>query len=182
VTGGRKSPRDRDEQIAELMEAHGEAVFGYCLRVIRVHALAEDVTQQVFLEAYRDLDRFAGLSSPRAWLFGIACHRCLDALKKQQRFSALIENNEEAVAAFEDPGPGPGEHVDRGQLVAALEECLGQLSPEIRATVLLRFQTGATYEEMSERLGASADTLQVRVARALPVLRRCVKKKGWTDE
>jgi RNA polymerase sigma-70 factor (ECF subfamily) len=173
---------DRRATVAELVRAHGDAVLGFCLRVVRARALAEDVAQQVFMEAYRDLDRFEGRSSARAWLFGIASHRCLDALKGQQRRLRLIESDEQAVIEFEDPGAGPIEHVDRARLTAALEACLKRLSPDVRATVLLRFQTGSTYEELAAPLAATADTLQVRVARALQALRRCLEKKGWTGE
>lgn len=173
---------DRRAKVAELMHVHGDAVFGFCMRVVRAHTLAEDLTQQVFLEAYRDLDRFEGRSSPRAWLFGIASHRCLDALKSQQRRLQLIENDEQAMLDFEDPGPAPVEHVDYARLIAALEQCLQRLSPDVRATVLMRFQTGSTYEQLAVPLGATADTLQVRVARALPVLRQCLERKGWTGE
>ena len=183
----RTSPRplaasDRRAMVAELMDAHGTAVFGFCMRVVRDRAFAEDVVQQVFLEAYRGLDGFEWRSSPLAWLFGIASHRCLDALKTQQRRWNLIESNEQAVLDFEDPGAGPIDHVDRVRLSAALEGCLRRLSPDVRATVLLRFQTESTYEELAVPLAASADTLQVRVARALPKLRRCLEKKGWTGE
>jgi RNA polymerase sigma-70 factor, ECF subfamily len=182
VKADRTSPPDRRATLAGLMEEHGDAVLGFCLRVMRDHTLAEEVRQQVFLEAYRDLDRFEGRSSPRSWLYGIASHRCLDALKSQQRRSKLIENNEQAVLDFEDPGAGPLEHLDRARLIAALEGCLERLSPDSRATVLLRFQTDCTFEEMAALLGATADTLQVRVARALPILLRCLEKKGWTGE
>jgi len=168
--------------LAELMKAHGEAVFGVCLRIVRTKTLAEDLRQQVFLEAYRDLDRFEGRSPPRGWLFGIARHRCLDALKALQHHLNFIEPSEQAVADFEDPGPGPIEHVHRALLIAALEQCLNKLSTDVRATVLMRFQTGATYEEMAKPLAAAADTLQVRVARALRWLRRCLERKGWTGE
>jgi len=180
--GPPRTASDRRAMLAELMKAHGEEVLGVCMRLVRTKPLAEDLRQQVFLEAYRDLDRFKGHSPPRAWLFGIANHRCLDAIKAMQRHLKLIDPSEEAVAGFQDPGPGPLEHVDRALLIAALEQCLNKLSPEVRATVLMRFQTGATYEEMAEPLAAAADTLQVRVARALRKLRRCLERKGWTGE
>jgi len=173
---------DRRATVAELVRAHGDAVFGFCLRVVRARALAEDVAQQVFLEAYRDLDRFQGRSSARTWLFSIAGHRCLDALKSQQRRSQRIESNEQAVIDFGDPGAGPVEQLDSARLRAALEDCLNVLSPEARATVLLRFQTGFTYQELAAALRATADALQVRVARALPALRRCLERKGWAGE
>lgn len=171
----------RRTTVARLMAAHGDAVFGFCMRVVRARSLAEDVVQQVFLEAYRDLDGFEGRSSERAWLLGIATHRCLDLLKTQQRRLKLIESNEQAVLDFEDPGAGPIERVDRARLTAALEECLKRLSPDVRATVLMRFKTGSTYEELAIPLAATADALQIRVSRALPILRRCLESKGWAE-
>jgi RNA polymerase sigma-70 factor, ECF subfamily len=173
---------DRRALFDELMATHGNAVLGFCLRMVRVRLLAEEIAQEVLVEAYRDLDRFEGRSSLRAWLLGIARHRCLDALKTQQRRSEVIESNEQAVLDFEDPGAGPIEHVDGVRLTEALEGCLKRLSPNVRATVLMRFQTESTYEELAALLAATADTLQVRVARALPVLRRCLERKGWTGE
>ena len=173
---------DRRATIIELMRLHGDAVLSACRRKVRDPVLAEDVRQQVFLEAYRDLDRFEGRSSMRAWLFKIASNRCLDALKAKQRQGKLIENDEEAILDVEAPGPGPIEHVDRALLNAALKQCLNKLSPDMRETVLMRFQTEATYEEMAALLAVTADTLQVRVARALRKLRRCLERKGWTGE
>jgi RNA polymerase sigma-70 factor (ECF subfamily) len=175
------SQRDRRTVVAELMREHGDVVFGFCLRLVRVRALADDLLQQVFLQAYRDLDQFEGRSSPRAWLIGIASHRCLDALRAQQRRSTVIDDDQ-AIFALEDRAPGPDERVDRMRLSAALEGCLQRLSAALRATVLLRFQTGATYEELAVSLAATADTLQMRVARALPILRRCLEQKGWTGD
>ena len=164
------------------MQDHGKAVFGLCLRELHDRGLAEDVTQQVFLEAYRDLDRFQQRSSVRTWLFGIAYHRCLDAHKRKQRRLQRIETDESAVAATEDAGTGPHERFEDAQRWAALEDCLAQLPLEVSATVLMRFQTGATYEELALELEATADALQARVARALLALRSCMESKGWTGE
>jgi RNA polymerase sigma-70 factor (ECF subfamily) len=144
--------------------------------------LAEDIKQQVFLEAFRDLDGFEGRSSPRSWLLGITSHRCLDAIKTQQRRSKLIESDEQAVLELEAPAVDPIELLDHPRVMAALEGCLKRLSPDMRATVLMRFLTELTYEEMAVLLKVAADTLQMRVARALRILRQCLEKKGWTGE
>ena len=175
-------PLDRRAALAEMMQEHGKAVLGFCLRVTQDAMMAEDVTQQVFLEAYRDLDRFEGRSSPRTWLFSIASHRCFDALRNEQRRTKRLVADEEAAAAVADPGTGPFDGLDRRRLGAALDDCMALLSPDVRATVLLRFQTGLGYRELAEMLGASADTLQVRVSRALPVLKRCMERKGWNGD
>lgn len=173
---------ERRARVAKLVEEHGVAVRGLCVRLLRDQSLADDVVQQVFINAYRDLDRFEGRSSPRTWLFGIASHRCLDAIKSRHRRMLRIESNEPAMLAFEAPASEPIERIDHARRIAALEACLELLPEEMRAAVLLRFQTEATYEELELRLGASANTLQVRVARALPRLRRCLNRRGWRLE
>src|SRR5690349_13907932 len=65
---------DRKGAITALMDQHGPTVFNFCSRFLLDRVLAEDVLQQVFLHAYRDIDRFEGRSSPRTWLLRIAVH------------------------------------------------------------------------------------------------------------
>lgn len=164
------------------MDEHGDTVFAYCVRMLRNRELAEDVAQQVFFEAHRDIDRFRGESSLRTWLVGIAHHRCNDAIKSSTRRHARIALDEQAIIDHVDPTSAPIERLDQTRLAAALEHCLHELSDDIRETVLLRFQSDMTYEEMASLLGRKADTLCVRVARALPILKRCLERKGWRHE
>jgi RNA polymerase sigma-70 factor (ECF subfamily) len=173
---------DATDTIDQLMEAHGDALYSLCLRVLRDPAQAEDVLQQVFVEAHRDLMRFEGRSSLRTWLFGIAIHRCQDALKANRRLSRRIETDEDAVVAFEDPGDGPDGKLERQRQLADLAKCLGALSSDSRLAVLVRYQLGMSFDEMAVKLKAKSDTLQARVQRALPVLKRCLERKGWSDE
>jgi RNA polymerase sigma-70 factor (ECF subfamily) len=113
----------------------------------------------------------------RAWLFGIAHHRCLDEpsrrLRKQDRCDPIesVEHSLDAVARPDDIAAAN----ERG---SALHACLDELSAESRAAVLLRYQEGMTYPEMAIVFGALVATLQARVIRALPVLRRCLERKG----
>ncbi len=162
-----------------LMEQHEGAVFAFCVRMLRDRALAEDVTQLVFAAAYRDIGGFRRESSVRTWLFGIARHRCGDAIKSAGRWDARFDLDPEAVTDSLDPAAPPADQIEHARLVAALERCLQELSPDIRETVLLRFLSEMTYEEMAKVLGRKADTLCVRVARALPLLKRCLEQKGW---
>ncbi len=168
---------DRKGAIAALVDAHGEALFGFCIRVLHDRALAEDVLQQTYLEAYRDIGRFEGRSSLRTWLTRIATHRCQDALKARTRRERHIEYHP-AVIDFVDPDAVATEHLEQSRRSAALEDCLSHLSDDVRMTVLLRFHAGMSYAEMSAVLGARADTLHARVARALPTLKRCLEAKG----
>ncbi|HET7501463.1 MAG TPA: sigma-70 family RNA polymerase sigma factor [Kofleriaceae bacterium] len=172
----------RHAKILELMKLHGERIFGFCMRMVRDEATASDVLQQTFVEAFRDLEQFEERASMQTWLTGIARHRCLDAIKRDHRLRSRIESNEQAMLEHTDPGVGPGERLDRARLNAALEDCLRQLPLEMRATVLARFMTGFTYAELAGSMDATANTLQVRVARALRNLRLCLEKRGWSYE
>jgi RNA polymerase sigma-70 factor (ECF subfamily) len=147
-------------------------------------ALAEDVMQLVFLQAYRDFEQFRGTSSRRTWLFAIAGNRCKDKLRSRRSVpdaEGVLQGILQITnAGLDNSGIGPHERLDRARLLAALEECLQSLSPDIRATVQLRFRTDLTYEQMAIELNEKPEALQMRVARAMPRLRRCLEKKGWT--
>jgi len=168
--------------VGALVEAHGEAIYAFCLRTLRNPALAEDVAQQVFLHALRDIARYQRRSTLLVWLIGIAAHRCMDAINSERRRLRRIELNDQATLVVPDLGCSPSDRIDRSRWIVALENCLSVLASEVRMTVLLRFQSGMSYPEMAEVLGVRSETLQARVARALPVLRRCLEGKGWQDD
>ena len=173
---------DHRGAVEALVEDHGNAVYAFCLRTLRNPALAEDVAQQAFLHAYRDIARYQGRSSLVTWLIGIAAHRCMDAINSERRRLRRIELNDQATLEVADLACTPSDRIDRSRWIEALEKCLSILASEVRMTVLLRFQSGMSFPEMSNVLGVRSETLQARVARALPVLRRCLEGKGWHDE
>jgi len=140
------------------------------------------VLQQTFIEAHRDLDGFKGRSAIRTWLLGIASHRCQDAIKARRRRQRRFDVDDDAVAAAVDPLADPRTPLERARIHQALDDCLGELASETRTAVLLRFQTGMSYEQMAEAVDDKADTLRARVCRALPVLKRCLEAKGWDGD
>jgi RNA polymerase sigma-70 factor (ECF subfamily) len=164
-----------DAALRTLMRRHGTAVFRYCREALRDAALAEDVHQHVFIQAYRDLARFGGRSTMRTWLFAIARHRVLDAAKARRRALAHLE--EDDTADPPDLTPAADEAIDDARLCEALVACVGKLGEHMRTAVLLRFQQGFTFEQMAEVCGEKPGTLQARVVRALPRLRECIEAR-----
>lgn len=157
-----------------MMNRYGDEVYRFAYAVTHSHHLADEVRQQVFVEIYRDLASFGGRASLRAWVLGITRHRCLDATKKHRRWTHRFKN---------DPPPDeePDDHeleldrdLDRGKLARILAACLAKLAPAARDAVVLRYHQDLSYDEASAIAGDNAGTLQQRVARALPALRRCV--------
>ncbi|HEX7841652.1 MAG TPA: sigma factor, partial [Kofleriaceae bacterium] len=103
----------RGEVIAALrriLQCHGRGVFRFCREALRDPALAEDVHQQVFLAAFRALPRFQARSPVRSWLFAIARHRVLDAVRVRNRTRARIQDCE--TGDVPDPRPLQGEALD----------------------------------------------------------------------
>lgn len=159
-----------------LMDAYGTALYRFCRQMVADPDLAEEVHQMTFVQAYQSLGRYAHRSSLRTWLYGIARHRCLDALKIQRR---RLRRFELVTAVPEKPDEDTPERqlLDRA-LAQALRKCLGELNPQVRAAVLLRYHDGFSYPQMKSISGERPATLQARVARAMPVLRRCLEGRG----
>ena len=166
---------DRRRALSMLMERYGDRVYRFSRAMTHDAAVAEDVRQQVFVEAFRDFDRFARRSSLRTWLFGIARHRCLDATKIRRRWWRRFKNDPPDETDLEPPDYD--HEVDRGRLARMLAACLDKLAPAAREAVALRFVQELAYEEAAAITGELAGTLQQRVGRALPVLRRCLDTK-----
>jgi RNA polymerase sigma-70 factor, ECF subfamily len=159
--------------LRSLMQRHGTSVYRYCREALRDRALAEDVHQQVFIAAFRDLPRFSGRSTVRTWLFAIARHRVLDAAKSRRRARSHVDGDD--AAHIPDPRPSPGERMDDVRLREALVACLQRLAPHVLTALLLRFQQGFTFEEMADACHEKPGTLQAQVARAMPALRTCIE-------
>jgi RNA polymerase sigma-70 factor (ECF subfamily) len=161
--------------LRHLMRRHGTAVYRYCCEALRATALADDVHQQVFIEALRDLPKFRGRSTVRTWLFAIARNRVLDAAKTRKRARAHLE--EADPLEVPDPRPAPDQTLDDARLCAALVASLADLGEDARTAVLLRYQQGFSFEEMAEICGEKAGTLHARVARAMPLLRAGIQAR-----
>lgn len=166
---------DTRDALMRLMQRHGKTVYRYCCEQLRDPVLAQDVQQQVFIDAFRDLPKFCGRSTLRTWLFSIARHRVLDAARRRRRSEARVQEREHAeLATLGDPRLSPAEALELRQ---TLEASLAALGDDERITVLLRFQLGFSFQEIAELCGASPGAHHARVARALPQLRQRIQAR-----
>lgn len=166
---------DRVRAFNLLMSRYGDQVYRYAVAMTGDGRLAEDIRQQVFVEAYRDLPCFSSRAPVRIWLFGIVRHRCLDAAKASRRWNLRYKN--EPASEHDLDQAEPGEQLDRSRTARLLARCLEALAPAAREAVVLRYQRELPYDEVAEITGDRPGTLQQRVARALPVLRKCIEAR-----
>jgi RNA polymerase sigma-70 factor (ECF subfamily) len=169
--------RDKpSEAVSIMVRVYGQAVFNYCFRMLHNASEAEDVSQTVFYEAFRDIHTYRGTLA-RPWLIGIARHRCLDALEARRvrtYRTESIDGGEEHV----DPAPLSDEQVQSRMAVATLGECMEALNPEVRVSLLMHFKEGRSFTEIGSSFGEQPKTLEKRVARAVEKLRHCMETKG----
>ncbi|MGZ5959122.1 MAG: RNA polymerase sigma factor [Myxococcaceae bacterium] len=168
---------DTDTALRILMGAYGTQLFAVCARFIPDRALVEDVHQTCFVQAYQSLHRVLERESIAAWLMAIARNRCLDALKIHRRRGrwqvphATLPEVHDGSASAED-------EAHRASLLERLRRALDVLSSEARRAVELRYGEMLSYDEMADLCGARPGTLQMRVTRAMPLLRRSLEAQG----
>jgi RNA polymerase sigma factor (sigma-70 family) len=159
---------NRQRALALLMDSYGDALYRYCCRMLG-EFLAEDAHQMCFITAYDSLPSYRGQSSLRTWLYGIARHRCLDALRKARRHESSTDQGESEVAANESA---------MDQRLAAkqvLARCLQKLKASVRTVVVLRYMEELSFPEIAAICEEDPATVQMRLARALPLLRKCIE-------
>ncbi|GAA2561115.1 RNA polymerase sigma factor [Pseudonocardia hydrocarbonoxydans] len=154
--------------LRELYDLHGRAVFGFALRCLRSHHDAEDVTQQVFVRAWRGR---AGFDPARgrigAWLMGIARHQIAD------RLSARARDTDIAARAARSPMQLPPRGVpDRVVEAVVVADELNRLPAQQRTVVRLAFFDDLTHQQIASLTGLPLGTVKSHLRRGLERLRR----------
>src|SRR5436853_2755541 len=109
-----------------LFARHHVKVYRFVLRLVRHEAAAEDLISEVFLDVWRQADRFQGRSAVSTWLLAIARFKALSALRRKPE----EELDEETAGAIEDTSDDPEVSIQKKDKGAALRKCLQALSPE----------------------------------------------------
>jgi RNA polymerase sigma-70 factor (ECF subfamily) len=167
-----------------LVEAHERAVFGLCRRLLFGNeAEAEDVTQETFLRAYRFLGRLEDLNRFSPWLYQIARSLCRDRRRRSDvERRALAERAEMLRRNFRDRADGAaGGSLEGESEPGPNETCpvLGELPPEEKEALTLRYFEGLSYEEIAGRLKLSFSQVDhlIRKARARLSRRLLVRRR-----
>lgn len=167
---------DYENALKILMKAYGTEIFRFCSSFLANKADAQDVLQTVYIQAFQGFKKFSGKSSFRTWLFAIARNRCLDYLKSKKRLDKRVAFVEE----LPEQTSGNLQSYSDYREDRALSHCLEKFPAIVKSAVLLRFQSDHTYEEIAQLFEEKAGTVQARVVRALPLLRKCLEDNGVT--
>lgn len=163
-----------------LVERHSRAVFRLAFRMTANEQDAEDLVQETFLRAYKQLHRFDGRAAFGTWLYRICANCSLDLIRaKKSRREQQPHTAEEDSLHWLDrvaaPEPSPERLARSSQITALLEPALERLSEMERAAFVLRHYEGCDVEEIARTLGVQANAAKHSVFRAVQKIRRALE-------
>jgi RNA polymerase sigma-70 factor (ECF subfamily) len=159
--------RSSGERFESEAMPHLQDIFRTALRVTGDRAAAEDVIQEVYLQAWRSFDRFEAGTNCRAWLYKILFHCVSHQRRKWFRFPLLKETEEFLEANLVQPAAVPDQLTDQDILAA-----LDGIAQEFRSVVLLVDVEEFAYKEVAEILSIPIGTVMSRLSRGRGMLRK----------
>ena len=160
------------QALEELFQRHEKIVYHIVLRTMGAGEDVKDISQEVFLKAYRNLSKFDGKSASSTWIYRIAVNTCIDEMRKRkgkQTYSLDAELEQEDgnyQRQFADTVDTPEQSLIRQELRQEVVTALEQLSPEHKTALVLREMQGFSYEEISEITQTPLGTVKSRISRA----------------
>ncbi len=156
----------------ELILQHEKIVYNVALRMMNHSEDARDISQEVFLKAYRSLGNFDERSAFSTWLYRITHNTCIDEIRKRKNKQTYsleeeLESDEGSMQRqIADEGDTPEESLIREEKKSEILQALDILSEEHKMAIILRDIKGLSYEEIAEIQELSLGTVKSRISRA----------------
>lgn len=154
-----------------LVDRHSHAIFRLAFRMTRNEQDAEDLVQETFLRAYKQLHRFDGRCAFATWIYRI-CVNCSLDLIRTRKLQPTVANWLDQVAAHD---PSPERLLQSHQIAGFLSPAMQQLTETERAAFILRHHEGLAIEQIAEILGVQAGAAKHSIFRAVQKLRRALE-------
>lgn len=162
----------RSEAFDILIGRHQAQIYRLCLRYLRQPDDAEEISQEVFIRAFRSIQQFAGRAGFRSWLYRIAINQCFSLLEQRKRTWVSadlipIDNDDESADGWYAENvhldTQVADDIDRDEIDKVLE----QLTPRDREIITLRFFQDCSLEEIAVKLNTRLSATKMRLYRAL---------------
>lgn len=157
-----------------LVEMHFGGIYGLLFRLVGSPEDAEDLSQEVFVRAWKSLGSLADGDAMRPWLTRIAVNLFYDHLRKRGRGLRVVELDPLAA----DPGGRelePFEELDNREGQALLGAAIERLPEKVQAAMVLRVVEGRSYDEVAAALGLKEQTVRAHVVQGRRLLMRFLK-------
>jgi RNA polymerase sigma-70 factor (ECF subfamily) len=165
-----------------LVDRHSRSVFRLAYRMTGNEQDSEDVVQETFLRAYKQLHRWEARSSFGTWLYRIAANYSLDLMRRRKRHGEVTMNDSgpdddalEMAQALPSTDAGPERLLFSNRVQACVTGALNELSQQERTAFVLRHFEGQSIDEISAALGLSGNAAKHSIFRAVQKLRRALE-------
>jgi RNA polymerase sigma-70 factor, ECF subfamily len=155
-----------------LYARHNLRVYRFILRMTGREALAEDLASEVFLDVWRQADRFEARSQVSTWLLAIARYKTISAMRQRQDG----ELDEESLALIEDPADNPEVILQKSDRSALVRKCLAELSPAHREIIDLVYYHEKSVADAAAIIGIPQATVKTRMFYARKQLAALIEK------
>ena len=171
----RKAQRGDERAFSLIVRAYETPVYNYVLRLVGDRALAEDLTQEVFIRIFQGLPKFSLRSKFTTWMFQVTKNRVLDELRASER-------RPRALVAIDDIPPlevvdAPAERLEA---IDALWRAVDELNTDLKMALLLRDVVGLSYNEIADSLETTLATVKWRIFKAREEVQLSLAREGIT--
>src|SRR3989344_6691140 len=163
-----------EKALEELFGRYFKRIYAFLYRYAGNAQDAEDIAQETFLKAWRNLKKFDVNKSFKTWLFTIAKNSAIDFLKKKRAlvFSDFENAGENAlVKILRDPAPTPAKLSERNEEIRGLAFSFARLPRKYGKIIFLRYDEDLSFSEIARFLGEKLNTVKSRHRRALMMLK-----------
>ena len=160
--------------LRSLLTRHQVRVFRFIQRRVKNEAVAEELTNEVFMDAWRNAKTFEGRSNPATWLLSIAHNRAISSLRKRREESW----DDDKAGAIADGGDDPEVVAQKTDKGAAMRRCLASLSDEHREVIDLVYYQEMSVAEVAAIVGIPEATVKTRMFYARKKLSELLKANG----
>lgn len=162
--------KEKNNILELAMSDHGNDVLYLAYSYVKDHEIAKDITQDVFIKLYNNIEQFRGESTLKTWLFRITSNHCKDYLKSWHYRKVILTNNMTEIFTQKNKTP---EHIallnDEKML---LNQYVLSLPVKYREVIYLFYFEGFSLKEISECLSLNINTVKTRLAKAKELLRK----------
>lgn len=176
----------KEEKFISLYQAFVNEIYQYIfLRTGLDAALAEDMTQDIFLDVYKSMDEFKGLCSNRTWIFRIAKNKLFDFYRKQYRQKIVfIDVNDPLTENLISPGQDMESIIESALESQMVCECMNRIPGHYRIALILKYVDGKSVKQIAELTDKSVKAIESMLQRAKSAFIReyqTVQKKEGFD-
>lgn len=164
------------ERVYHLYERR---VYQYVFTFVNDQTLAEDIVGETMMAVWRGAGTFSGTSRVSTWIFGIARHKALDALRRKGRQQREVDLDSVVDLPTRDDSPVNDLH--RKQMESLMQRALATLSHEHQEVLRLVFYQELPYEEIAVMLSIPTNTVKTRVFYAKQQLKRQLERLGQKE-